>query len=131
MRAVFASGGYVGCTLRIRLPSVTPCDTRIRCGAATFGRLAVEPIMPPITPLSAPPGTPPATPPIIPVEGGASSSLIIFTFSGILVGVRRAPFSISVSILVTFTTAAGGGGGGGGGGATKKVVIICEGSASV
>src|SRR6185437_1090001 len=66
--------------------------------------------------------------------GGASSSLIISTFLGILVGVRSSP--LMMSVCTTFTTrcgtaAGGGGGGGGGGGATRKVINCCFGRASV
>src|SRR5260370_5479072 len=96
-------------------------------------------MIPPITPSSCPPGippgTPPTTPPVIATGGGASSSLIIWTLDGILLGVRSRPFAI---LLVTFTTfaadgvdAAGGGGGGGGGGASRRVTNCCLGSTSV
>ena len=94
-------------------------------------------MIPPITPPNEPPGTPPGTPPITPavvIGGGAASSLIIATFSGILVGVRSWPFIISVWTTLTTLTgmaAGGGGGGGGGGGATRKVINCCLGSASV
>src|SRR5215467_1706875 len=120
-------------------PWVTPCETRTRCGVAAFGTATgVELIMPPITPPICPPGTPPGTPPTTPpaaiVGGGVSSSLIICTFSGILVGVRSCPFMMSLcTVFTTLTGAAagGGGGGGGGGGATKKVINCCLGRASV
>src|SRR5260370_40128997 len=93
-------------------------------------------MIPPITPSNwppgIPPGTPPTTPPVVATGGGASSSLIIWTFDGILLGVRSRPFAI---LLVTFTTfgmggvdAAGGGGGGGGGGASRKTRKCCLGS---
>src|SRR5579872_7500111 len=91
----------------------------------------------PMTPPIEPPGTPPGTPPTTPAEamtgGGASSSLIISTFLGILVGVRSSPFTMSVcTTLTTFTTAAaGGGGGGGGGGATRRNMVVPLGKASV
>src|SRR5438067_4094281 len=94
----------------------------------------MPPITPPICPPGTPPGTPPTTPPVAIAGGGASSSLIIWTFSGILVGVRSWPLTISVcTVLTTFTGAAagGGGGGGGGGGATRKVINCCLGRASV
>src|SRR5271163_524525 len=96
------------------------------CGTAT----GVELIMPPITPPICPPGTPPGTPPTTPLAaitgGGASSSLIIWIFCGILVGVRNCPFTMSVcTCLTTCTTAAGGGGGGGGGGGATRNVINC------
>src|SRR5882724_3302564 len=93
-------------------------------------------MMPPITPPMAPPapGTPPTTPAIEETGGGASSSLIIWTFSGILVGVRSCPLMMSVWICFTTLTGAaagGGGGGGGGGGATRKVMSCVFGKASV
>ena len=96
-----SSGGYVGGTLRTRSPDCTPEETRTRCGVATFGAtVGVELRMLPITPPMDPPGTPPGTPPTTPVVaiagGGASSSLIICTFFGILVGVRSSPFTMSV-----------------------------------
>src|SRR5215472_1494458 len=138
MRAWRASGGYTGGTLRIRSPDCTPDETRTRCGVAIFGTATgVELRTLPITPPIEPPGTPPGTPPTTPVEamagGGASSSLIIWTFFGILVGVRSSPFTISVSICFTIFTgaAAGGGGGGGGGGATRNVINCVLGKASV
>src|SRR6476661_7398476 len=114
-------------------PAVTPCETRTRC-TATFGTaIGVELMMPPITPFIWPPGTPPITPPTTPdIGGGASSSLIISTFLGILVGVRSWLLTTSVSTtLMTLTGAAGGGGGGGGGGAARNVMVIALGSASV
>src|SRR5258705_6867160 len=101
---------------------------------ATFGTAAVlVPMMPPITPPMEPPGTPPGTPPMTPaVVGGASSSWTIFTFSGILVGVRSSLFTSSVCTCTTCTGAAGGGGGGGGGGgASSKVDCSPLGNASV
>src|SRR5258708_8495425 len=95
----------------------------------------IPPITQPILPPGIPPGTPPTTPPIVATGGGASSSLIIWTFDGILLGVRSLPFAI---LLVTFTTfaadgvdAAGGGGGGGGGGASRRLSNCCLGSTSV
>src|SRR6202047_3608104 len=92
--------------------------------------------MPPITPPICPPadpGTPPTTPAIEVTGGGASSSLIICTFSGILVGVRSWLLMILVCTCFTILTgaAAGGGGGGGGGGATKNVINCVLGRASV
>src|SRR5438477_10392672 len=137
-RAVRASGGYVGLTFLITSPAVTPCDTRTRC-TATFGTaIGVELMIPPITPPIWPPGTPPGTPPTTPADaitgGGASSSLIISTFLGILVGVRNAPLTMSVCTTLTTrcgTAAGGGGGGGGGGGATRNVINCCFGRASV
>src|SRR4051812_36210309 len=93
--------------------------------------------MPPRTPPIWPPGTPPGTPPTTPVAiigGGASSSLIIWTLSGILVGVRNWPLIMSVCTCFTTCTGAaagGGGGGGGGGGATSSVADNAFGSASV
>src|SRR5947207_10225071 len=95
--------------------------------------VGVELIIPPITPFICPPGTPPGTPPTTPIfGGGASSSLIISTFFGILVGVRSWLLTMSVSIcFTTFTAAGGGGGGGGGGGAAKNVMVIALGRASV
>src|SRR5205085_11724036 len=79
-----------------------------------------------------PPGTPPTTPADA-TGGGASSSLIICIFSGILVGVRNCPLTISVCTCFTILTgaAAGGGGGGGGGGATRNVINCVLGKASV
>src|SRR5467141_1532231 len=127
-------------------PLVTPCEMCTRCTVGTgldkvgaAARLELELMIPPITPLNSPPGippvTPPTTPPFVATGGGASSSLIIWTFDGILLGVRSHPFAI---LLVTFTTfaadgvdAAGGGGGGGGGGASRKVSNCCLGSTSV
>src|SRR3954452_15163975 len=102
-------------------PCVTPADTRTRCGVATLGTATgVELMIPPSTPFIDPPATPPVTPPITPpaAGGGCSSSLIIATFCGILVGVRSWPLSISLTTFFTCTcgAAAGGGGGGGGGG---------------
>src|SRR6266481_6558892 len=95
----------------------------------------IPPITPPTWPPGSPPGTPPTTPPVIATGGGASSSLIIWTLDGILLGVRSRPYAI---LLVTFTTfaadgvdAAGGGGGGGGGGASRRVSNCCLGSTSV
>src|ERR1035438_618474 len=101
MRAWRASGGEVGLTLRIRSPEDTPDETRTRVGVAIFGTATgVELRTLPITPPIDPPGTPPGTPPTTPVEamtgGGASSSLIISIFLGILVGVRNSPFTMSV-----------------------------------
>src|ERR1051326_3641696 len=115
----------------------------MRCGitgwnlgtAAELAALTMPPMTPPNCPPGIPPGTPPTTPPVAIIGGGASSSLIISTFCGILVGVRSWPvLSMSVSIcLTTFTgcAAAGGGGGGGGGGATRKVSNWALGSSSV
>ena len=61
-----------------------------------------------MTPPMEPPGTPPGTPPTTPADamagGGASSSLIICTFLGILVGVRSSPLTISVWICFTTLT---------------------------
>src|SRR5260370_6607783 len=96
-------------------------------------------MIPPITPSNwppgIPPGTPPTTPPVVATGGGASSSLIIWTFAGILLGVRSRPFSM---LVVTFTTfgaggleAAAGGGGGGGGGAARRVTNCSFGNTSV
>src|SRR4051812_23084144 len=90
MRAGFAMLGYWGLLWVIRLPAVRPPDTRPRCGVAPLGtdrgvEVRMRPMTPPICPPGAPPGTPPTTP-ATPVEGGgASSSVIILTFSGILV----------------------------------------------
>src|SRR5215467_77804 len=85
-------------------------------GVATFGGGAVEEIRPP--------STPPTTPPTTPVlGGGASSSVIIETFLGILLGVRSSPFTISLTRGTVFTTGAGGGGGGGGGGGATIAAI--------
>src|SRR5215469_11581921 len=139
MRAWRASGGYDGWTFLISNPCETPSDTRTRCGVATLGtatgvELIIPPITPPIWPPGTPPGTPPTTPPVDISGGGASSSLIIWTFCGIFVGVRSWPFTRSLWICFTILTGAaagGGGGGGGGGGATKKVISCCLGSASV
>src|SRR5256885_16126670 len=90
------------------------------------------PMTPPIEPPATPPGTPPTTPAEAITGGGASSSLIIFTLLGILVGVRSSPFTMSVWICFTTLTgaAAGGGGGGGGGGATSMNIVVPLGSAS-
>src|SRR5271170_8036476 len=90
----------------------------------------------PSTPPRAPPGTPPGPPPTTPagpVLGGGSSSLIIWIFFGMAVGVRSCPLSNSLWIFFTITgAAAGGGGGGGGGGGAVSIVISClVGSASV
>src|SRR6266853_418108 len=132
MCAIRAICGYAGWTSWIFNPSATPEDTRSFCGVATFGGGAAEPIMPPITPLAEPPGTPPTTPPVTPVFGGTSSSVIILTCFGILVGARRAPSTISLTLCTCWICgAAGGGGGGGGGGATSQVVSCPLGSASV
>src|SRR6266478_4477148 len=127
-------------------PLITPGETRTRCTvgtgldkAGTGAGLELELMIPPITPSNwppgIPPGTPPTTPPVVTTGGGASSSLIIWTFAGILLGVRSRPFAM---LLVTFTTfaadgvdAAGGGGGGGGGGASRKMSNCCLGSTSV
>src|ERR1700751_5373601 len=94
----------------------------------------IPPITPPIWPPGIPPGTPPTTPPVDISGGGASSSLIIWTFCGIFVGVRSWPLTRSLWICFTILTGAaagGGGGGGGGGGATRTVISCCLGSASV
>src|SRR5581483_9447475 len=139
MRAWRARGGYIGCTRWMRRPWETPWETRTRCGVATLGTATgVELMMPPMTPPICPPGTPPGTPPTTPAEaitgGGASSSLIISTFLGILVGVRNSPLMMSVCTTLTTrwgTAAGGGGGGGGGGGATRNVINCCLGRASV
>src|SRR5215469_4666674 len=138
MRAWRASGGYDGWTFLISNPCETPNDTRTRWGVATLGtatgvELMIPPITPPIWPPGTPPGTPPTTPPADMSGGGASSSLIICTFSGILVGVRSWPLMRSLcTCLITRTgAAAGGGGGGGGGGATRNVINCVFGSASV
>src|SRR5712692_9012914 len=113
-------------------PWVTPDETRMRC-TATLGTAALDEMIEPITPPMLPPGTPPGTPPTTPMDGGgASSSLIISTFFGILVGVRSCPFTMSVcTVLTMWTSAGGGGGGGGGGGATRNVIVSPLGSASV
>src|SRR5947209_2929111 len=102
MRAALAIAGYCGLAPEVLLPAATPPEIRIGpagLAAVTFGTLAAEaPTIPPITPPSAPPGTPPDTPPTTPAAaacGGASSSLIILILSGILVGVRSAPWSRS------------------------------------
>src|SRR5215470_9495913 len=131
--AIFAICGYGGSTLLIRLPSATPEEMRSFCGAATLGGGAVDLIRPPITPPAEPPGTPPTTPPTTPVlGGGASSSLIISIFLGILLGVRSSPLTISLTRGTVFTTGAGGGGGGGGGGgATIAAISIRVGRPSV
>src|SRR5262249_40832027 len=78
---------------------------------------------------------PPTTPAVVASGGGASSSLITWTFAGILVGVRSCPFAM---LLATFSTfggdgwdTAGGGGGGGGGGGSRKRSNCCFGSTSV
>src|SRR5258708_21600517 len=88
-------------------------------------------IPPPLWPPGIPPGPPPTTPPIVATGGGASSSLIIRTFDGILLGVRSLPFAI---LLVTFTTFAADGvdaAGGGGGAASTRLRNCCLGSTSV
>src|ERR1700722_14891000 len=120
------------------IPDREADDTRTRCGVAIFGtatgvELSTLPMTPPIDPPGTPPGTPPTTPVEAIVGGGASSSLIISIFLGILVGVRNSPFTMSVWTTFTiFTTAAGGGGGGGGGGgATRNVINRVRGRASV
>src|SRR5450432_2306658 len=130
--AVLAIAGYAGSTFLYKFPWITPDETLMR-DTATLGIMAVLPIIPPITPPMLPPGTPPGTPPTTPdiIGGGASSSLIISTFLGILVGVRSCPFTMSVCTCRTWTTAAGGGGGGGGGGATSAVFRNILGNASV
>ena len=71
--------------------------------------LMIPPITPPSWPPRIPPGTPPTTPPVTFNDGGASSSLIIWTLFGILSGVRSFPFMMS---LVGFTTLAVGDAGG-------------------
>src|SRR5260370_38137841 len=129
MRAALAHGGYLGCTFRIKRPVATPGDTRTRWGVATFGtatllELRILPMTPPAEPPGMPPGTPPGTPPL-PRSGGASSSLIICTFCGILVGVRSCQLMTSLWIFTTLTAAAGGGAGGGGGGGATREVISC------
>src|ERR1051326_6220878 len=129
-RAALAICGYIGFTSCSRLPCATPWETRILVGVgvATLGTATgVLLMMPPITPPIWPPGTPPGTPPTTPatlVDGGASSSLMMATFCGILVGVRSSPLMMSLWTLTTLIGAAagGGGGGGGGGGATRKVI---------
>src|ERR1700756_52799 len=136
----------MGSTRWISKPLITPGETRTRCTGAGLGlnkagaeaRLEVEPMIPPITPSNCPPGIPPGTPPTTPpviVGGGTSSSLIIWTFAGILLGARSRPYAM---LLATFTTlgrdavdAAGGGGGGGGGGTISKVTNCSLGSTSV
>src|SRR5579864_82748 len=112
---------------------MTPCETRTRWTATLGTATGVELMIPPMTPFIWPPGTPPGTPPNTPaVGGGASSSLIISTFFGILVCVRSWLLIMSVSTcFTTCTSAGGGGGGGGGGGATRKVISCVLGSASV
>src|SRR5215470_12140347 len=102
-------------------------------GVATFGGGAVEEIRPPSTPPADPPGTPPTTPPTTPVlGGGASSSVIIETFLGILLGVRSAPSTISLTrATCSILGAGGGGGGGGGGGAIMAAINIRVGRPSV
>src|SRR5438270_11107963 len=133
MCAIRAIWGYAGCTSWILSPSATPDETRSFCGVATLGGGAADPIIPPITPPADPPGTPPTTPPITPAFCcGASSCSIIWTFLGILLGVRSAPSTISLTFCTCWICgAAGGGGGGGGGGATSHVVSCPLGSASV
>src|SRR6266571_2957095 len=98
----------------------------MRC-TATFGTaVGVPPIIDPITPPIDPPGTPPGTPPTTPMDGGgASSSLIISTFLGILVGVRRLLLVRSLCPFFTPFTGTGGGGGGGGGGGATKAIMSC------
>src|ERR1039458_6833634 len=122
MRACLASGGYTGWTLRIRLAACTWPPTRIRVGVASLfftggGGAAVgtAPIIPPITPPGVPPGTPPGTPPTtLPVEGGGSSSSLIFAISfGIDLGAISLPASNWRGITLTILGGAGGGGGGG------------------
>src|SRR6202034_2153011 len=124
-------------TFRTKSPDWTPDETRTRCGVAIFGTATgVELSTLPMTPPMEPPGTPPGTPPTTPVEamtgGGASSSLIISIFLGILVGVRNSPLTMSVWMTLTILTgaAAGGGGGGGGGGATNMNMVVPLGKAS-
>src|SRR5579863_9075224 len=104
----------------------------MRCGLMV-GMKPVLLTIPLITPFIEPPGTPPGTPPTTPevIGGGASSSLIISTFLGILVGVRSCPFTMSVCTCLTICTSAGGGGGGGGGGATSAIINCALGKASV
>src|SRR5947209_7246547 len=81
-RADLASGGYTGCTLRIRFASATWPPTRTGPdGALAFGggggggaALGTPPITPPITPPATPPASP--DPPTTPLTsgGGAASS---------------------------------------------------------
>src|SRR5581483_2082488 len=133
MWAMRAICGYVGLGAFSFNPSTTPDETRNFCGVACLGGGVEEPIRPPMTPPAEPPGTPPTTPPTTPVLGaGDSSSLIICIFLGILLGVRSAPSTISLTFCTCWICgAAGGGGGGGGGGATRNVVNVPLGSASV
>src|SRR5579863_16669 len=109
--------------------------TGTNLGVAAFEvAFTIPPMTPPNCPPGMPPGTPPTTPPPAADGGGATSSLIISTLVGILLGVRSAPVeSTSVSSCrTTFcTAAAGGGGGGGGGGATRNVSNCALGRSSV
>src|ERR1700730_16094526 len=76
MRALRASPGYVGCTLRIRFPSLM-CE--MRSGATVLaGRIAGKigresPTNKLRTPLGSPPRVPGAAAPGPPIYGGASS----------------------------------------------------------
>src|SRR5579884_69630 len=129
-------------TLRIRLAACTLPPTRMRCGVLGFsggggggGGAAVgtDPTIPPTTPPETPPGTPPGTPTPA-LGGGNSSSLIMATFLGMVLGAISLPASNWRG--ATFTTlggaaAGGGGGGGGGGGAVRKLVSCARGSVSV
>src|SRR4051794_3929659 len=93
-RADFASGGYTGCTFRIRFASATCPPTRtgpdgafgFSAGGGGGGAPGTPPTIPPITPPAAPPASPvpPTTP--IPVSGGGAASSILLMFFGMTLG---------------------------------------------
>src|ERR1700730_11192724 len=86
-------------------------------GATGFG---TEPMMPPSTPPGVPPATPPGIPPTTPTApeetGGSSSSLMVATSLGTLLGAMSLPASNCRGITFTILTGAAAAGGGGGGG---------------
>src|SRR5579863_817878 len=91
MRALRASGGYAGCTLRVRLPSLI-LETRIGATAAGFGgtgrtgtSVPNELITPPGLPGPGPPGEDEADHPI----DGGPSSLVGGRSCGMLAGCRK------------------------------------------
>src|SRR5438128_6848520 len=97
--------------------TVAAFSTGLGGGGGGGAAVGTEPMMPPSTPPGVPPATPPGTPPTTPatpaVGGGSSSSLMVATSFGTLLGAISLPASNCRGItFTTFTGAAAGGGGG-------------------
>src|SRR5438132_11336458 len=142
-RARPASGGYFGCSIRLRMWTTFGCLTLppTRTGAGGGGGGGTLPV-PPSTPPSKTPGKPVVAPPIAPLQapeaplGGAVSTILAISF-GTLTGAVNSGFSTGtgsdsttagVSVGDVFSTAAwrrGSGAlltdNGGGGGAMSKL----------